>query len=126
MAKVKHMEIHFDVLNLAKPLTGRVIASGGGTSFHLQPKVAATDSHRSLSFNGTRTEFGDTSESSWVHRRSTGRTSTFDKVGWASGRSESMSEELSSTKSDYVLEEPLNANTSGGTSTSSPNDGLSL
>jgi hypothetical protein len=114
MAKVKHMEIQFDVLNLAKPLTGMVIASGGGTSFHLQPKVAATDGHRRLSFSGTRTEFGDTSESSGFHRRTSKRS-------LASGRSDCISEELS----DHISDLPSKANTSNGMSTSSPKEGLS-
>jgi hypothetical protein len=37
------------------------IASGEGISFHLRPNVAATDSHKRLSFNGSgimRTEIG--------------------------------------------------------------------
>jgi hypothetical protein len=126
MAKVKHMETHFDVLNLARPLTGMVIASGGGTSFHLQPKVAATGSHRRLSFSGIRTEFGDASESSGVHRRTTRRPSASGKFSLASGRSDCISEELSVAKSDYIKEEPSKANTSSGMSTSSPKDGLSL
>jgi hypothetical protein len=127
MAKVKHMEIQFDVLNLAKPLTGMVIASGGGTSFHLQPKVAATDGHRRLSFSGTRTAFGDTSESSGFHRRTSRRTSASGKFSLASGRSDCISEELSEAKSDCILSDlPSKANTSSGMSTSSPKDGLSL
>jgi hypothetical protein len=48
-AKVRLMENHFNLLNFARPLTGMAIASGGGTSFHLQPKVAASDSHKRLS-----------------------------------------------------------------------------
>jgi hypothetical protein len=120
------MEMHFDVLNLARPLTGMVIASGGGTSFHLQPKVAATDGHRRLSFSAMRRELGDASERSGVHRRTSRCTSASGKISSASGRSDCISEELSVAKSDYISEEPSKANTSSGMSTSSPKDGLSL
>ena len=126
MAKVKHMEMHFDVLNLARPLTGMVIASGGGTSFHLQPKVAATDAHRRLSFSGVRTEYGDASESNGVYRKTSRRTSASGKFSLASGRSDCISEEMSVAKSDIILEEPSKTDTRSDMSMSSPKDGLSL
>jgi hypothetical protein len=55
------MESHFNLLNFARASTGMDIASGEGISFHLRPNVAATDSHKRLSFNGSgimRTEIG--------------------------------------------------------------------
>ena len=109
------MEIHFNLLNPARPLTGMVIASGGGTSFPLQPKVAATDSHRSLSFSGMRTKFGHAGES----RELSGGTSRLrlasGKISFDSGRSGCMSE-LSVAKS----EELSKANASSGASSPSP------
>jgi hypothetical protein len=60
------MESQLNLLNFAKPLTGMGSASGGGTSFHLQPKAAATDGHKRLSFSGTSKEIGDASESNGV------------------------------------------------------------
>jgi hypothetical protein len=118
------MESHFNLLNFSRPLTGMAIASGG-TSFHLQPKVAATDSHRRLNFSGVRTEFGDASESSGVQRRTSGLTLASGKTSLASGRS-GISEDMSFSRSDYISEELSMANTSSGVSTSSPLDGLSL
>jgi hypothetical protein len=116
-AKVKHMEMHFNVLNLARPLTGMVIASGGGTSFHLQPKVAATDGHRSLNFSGTRTEFGHAGESGGHSRTMTSiLSSASGKVSLVSGISGYISEELSVAKSDCKSEELSKANASSGAS----------
>jgi hypothetical protein len=119
------MESHFNLLNFSKPLTGMAIASGGGTSFHLQPKVAATGNHRSLSFSGMTTEVGDTSESSGLRRRTSGITLASGKTSLASGRS-GISEDLSSSKYDCISEELSMADASSGVSTSSPLDGLSV
>jgi hypothetical protein len=118
------MERHFNLLNFSRPLTGMAIASGGGTSFHLQPKVAATDSHRTLSFNGMRTEVGDASESSGLRRRTSGITLASGKTSLASGRS-SISEDMSTSKYDCISEELSMANASG-VSNSSPLDELSV
>jgi hypothetical protein len=89
------MERHFNLLNFAKPLTGMDIASGGGTSFHLQPKVAATDGHKRLSFSGMRTEIGNAGESSGLLRRTSILSLASGKSNLASGRSDCISEELS-------------------------------
>jgi hypothetical protein len=116
-AKVKQMESHLNLLNFAKPLTGMDIASGGGTSFHLQPKVAATDSHKRLSFVGSgsfRTEIGDASESSGVPRRASRLSSLSGKSSLASGRFNCIAEELSAENGSSAL------------TTSSHKDGLSL
>jgi hypothetical protein len=125
-AKVKHMKMRFNVLNLARPLTGMVIASEGGTSFHLQPKVAATDGHRSLNFSGTRTEFGHAGESGGNTRKTSILSSASGKVSLVSGISGYISEELSVAKSDCKSEELSKANASSGVSTLSPTEGLSL
>jgi hypothetical protein len=111
------MESQLNLLNFAKPLTGIDIASGGGTSFHLQPKVAATDSHKRLSFVGSgsfRADIGDASETSGVPRRASRLSLVSGKSSLASGRFDCISEEL-----------PV-ANASSALSTSSPTDGLSL
>jgi hypothetical protein len=116
------MEIHFNLLNPARPLTGMVIASGaGGTSFPLQPKVAATDSHRSLSFSGMRTKFGHAGESRELTGRTSRLSSASGKISFDSGRSGCISE-LSVPKS----EELSKANASSGVSSPSPAEGLSL
>jgi hypothetical protein len=98
------MERHLNVLNFAKPLTGMDIASGGGTSFHLQPKVAATDSHRRLSFSGGSKETGDASEDIGVPRRASRLSLASGKSSLASGRSDCISEELSVAKSECIPE----------------------
>jgi hypothetical protein len=121
------MEIHFNLLNPARPLTGMVIASGGGTSFHLQPKVAATDCHRSLSFRGMRAEFGHAGESRELPRRTSRLSSASDKISSTSGKISLASgisgciSELSVAKS----EELSKANVSSGVSSPSPAEGLS-
>jgi hypothetical protein len=115
------MEIHFNLLNPARPLTGMVIASGGGTSFHLQPKVAATDCHKSLSFRGMRTEFGHAGESRELPRRTSRLSSASGKISLVSGISGCVSE-LSVAKS----EELFKANASSGVSSPSPTEELSL
>jgi hypothetical protein len=102
-AKVKQMESHFSLLNFTG--TGTDFTSGGTTSFHLQPKVAATDSHRRLSFFGMRTEIGDASERSCVPRR--------------------VASCKSSLASRYIPEEAPGSNASNGVSNFSPDDGLS-
>jgi hypothetical protein len=112
-AKVKQMDSH-NLLNFARPLTGMDIASGGGTSFHLQPKVAATDGHSRLSFNGMRKEIGDASESSGVPRRASVLSVASGKSSLASKISEGTSEELHAENASSMV------------STSSPEDGLSL
>jgi hypothetical protein len=111
------MEIHFNLLNPARPLTGMVIASGGGTSFPLQPKVAATDSHRSLSFSGMGTKFGHAGGS----RELSGRTSRLSSASGKISLSGCISE-LSVPKS----EELSKANASSGVSSPSPTEGPSL
>jgi hypothetical protein len=111
------MEGHLNLLNFAKPLTGMDIASGGGTSFHLQPKVAATDSHKRLSFvrsDSFRTDIGNASETSGMPRRSSRLSSVSGKSSLASGRF------------DCIVEELSEANASSALSTSSPTDRLSL
>ena len=113
------MESHFNLLNFARPLTGMAIASGGGTSFHLQPKVAATDGHKRLNFSGVKTEFGDASESSGVQRRTSGLTLASGKTSLASGRS-GISEDVSVSRSYCLSEEMSMADKSSGVSTSSP------
>jgi hypothetical protein len=127
VAKVKQMESHLNLLNFAKPLTGMDIASGGGTSFHLQPKVAATGSHRRLSFSGMSKEIGDASESIGVPRRASRLSLASGKSSLAySGRFDCISEELYMSKSDSIPEELSSANASSGLTSSSPLDRLSL
>jgi hypothetical protein len=112
-AKVKLMESHFNLLNFSRPLTGMAIASGGGTSFHLQPKVAATDNHRRLNFSGVRTELGNASESSGVQRRTSGLALASGMISLASGKS-GTSEDVSVSRSECISEELSMANTSSG------------
>jgi hypothetical protein len=97
------MDSHFSLLNFAG--TGADIASGGTTSFHLQPKVAATDGHKRLCFSGMSESGG---VPSWTNRRSV-----------ASGEFSSASK-----RSDFIPEEPSVANAGSGVSTSSPNHGI--
>jgi hypothetical protein len=115
------MEIQFNLLNPARPLTETVIVSGGGTSFHLQPKIAATDCHRSLSFSGMRTEFEHAGESRELSRRTSRLSSASGKISLDSGISGCVSE-LSVAKSGELS----NTNASSGVSSPSPTEGLSL
>jgi hypothetical protein len=125
-AKVKQMESH-NLLNFARPLTGMDIAAGGTTSFHLQPKVAATDGHKRLSFSGMSKESEDaSSESSGVPRRSSRLTVASGKSSLAPKRSDCKSEELSALKPETIPEEVPCSNGSDGLATSSPLVGLSL
>jgi hypothetical protein len=94
------MESQLNFLNFAKPLTGMDIASRGGTSFHLQPKVAATDGHKRLSFVGSgsfRTEIGNASETSGVPKTASKHSSVSGKSSFPSGRFDCISEEQSVT-----------------------------
>jgi hypothetical protein len=124
-AKVKQLE-SYNLINFSRPLTGMDITSGGTTSFHFQPKVAATDSHRRLYFSGMRTDIGDVSERSGVPKRAGGLSAASGKSSLASKRSDCISEELSVPKSECIPEEVPGANASSGLSTPSPLDRLSL
>jgi hypothetical protein len=102
------------------------ITSGGTTSFHFQPKVNATDSHKRLRFSGMRTEIGDASEMSGVPRGADRLSVASGKSSLASDRSDCISEELSVPKSECIPEEVSGANASSELSTPSPLDRLSL
>jgi hypothetical protein len=103
------MESQIDLVNCADPFTGMANTSGGGTSFHLQPKVAATDGHRSLSFGGMRTESGGTSGSSALPRRTSTLSSASGRSSLTPGKSvcvdtsDRISEELSVAKSGKLV-----------------------